>query len=210
MGDVVLDPFCGCRMATDAVRRRGRRWIGVDISPFAINLIREKRLKDKSIPAHGLPRDMESARKLARERPFEFESWAATRPPGFAPNARKRGDARRRWARTPRRCAGQPRIPTRPRPGEGEGRFGLDRFRAFAGVMARADAALGCFVTLDPVASPSARREAAAMGRLEIQASRYLRMQLWSNADHFDGRAPRLPPMSAPYTGKALIRLELL
>ena len=208
-GDVVLDPFCGCGTAIDAARRLGRRWIGVDISAFAIDLIREKRLKDKSIPAYGLPRDMESARKLARERPFEFESWAVTRLPGFAPNARKRGDGG---------VDGRGLLAFAPDNHESQlalaqvkgGRFELDRFRAFAGVMARDEAALGCFVTLDPVASPSARREAAAMGRLEIQASRYPRMQLWSIAEHFDGRAPRLPPMSDPYTGKPLIQPELL
>ena len=52
--------------------------------------------------------------------------------------------------------------------------------------------------------------EAAAMGRLEIQASRDPRMQLWSIAEHFDARPPRLPPMFDPYTGKPPIQPEFL
>ncbi|MCY3966538.1 MAG: site-specific DNA-methyltransferase [Acidobacteria bacterium] len=91
-GDLILDPFCGCGTTIEAAQRLGRRWAGIDISSFAIDLIREKRLRDRTIPTKGIPVDLASARKLAAEQPFNFESWAVTRLPGFAPNMKQVAD----------------------------------------------------------------------------------------------------------------------
>ncbi len=41
-GDVVLDPFCGCATACVAADRLGRRWVGVDLSPKAIELVTQR------------------------------------------------------------------------------------------------------------------------------------------------------------------------
>ena len=38
-GDVVLDPFCGCATACVAADNLGRRWLGIDISPKAVELV---------------------------------------------------------------------------------------------------------------------------------------------------------------------------
>ena len=38
-GDVVLDPFCGCATACVAAERLGRRWLGIDISEKAVELV---------------------------------------------------------------------------------------------------------------------------------------------------------------------------
>ena len=38
-GDVVLDPFCGCATACVAADKLGRQWIGIDISPKAVELV---------------------------------------------------------------------------------------------------------------------------------------------------------------------------
>ena len=38
-GDVVLDPFCGCATACVAAESLGRRWLGIDISPKAVELV---------------------------------------------------------------------------------------------------------------------------------------------------------------------------
>ena len=38
-GDVVLDPFCGCATACVASEKLGRRWLGIDISPKAVELV---------------------------------------------------------------------------------------------------------------------------------------------------------------------------
>ena len=44
-GDVVLDPFCGCATACVAADNRGREWLGIDISPKAVELV-HMRLRD--------------------------------------------------------------------------------------------------------------------------------------------------------------------
>ena len=44
-GDVVLDPFCGCATACVAAERLGRKWVGIDISEKAVELV-NMRLRD--------------------------------------------------------------------------------------------------------------------------------------------------------------------
>lgn len=196
-GDIVLDPFCGCGTTVESARRLGRRFVGIDISPFAIELVRTRRLKDGRIPVNGIPVDMESARMLARDKPFDFEKWAVTRVPGMAPNQRRTGDGG---------------IDGRGRILDGGivlaqvkgGKFSVGQLRDFLHVLERERADCGIYLTLDPVQSPNARAEAAAAGNLEIGVSRYPKLQFWSISDFFDNRLPQLPPMTEPYTGKPI------
>jgi hypothetical protein len=44
-GDVVLDPFCGCGTTIAVAERLGRKWIGIDVTYLAIDLM-ERRLLD--------------------------------------------------------------------------------------------------------------------------------------------------------------------
>lgn len=44
--DVVLDPFCGCATTCVAAERLQRQWIGIDISPKAIELVRMRLEKE--------------------------------------------------------------------------------------------------------------------------------------------------------------------
>lgn len=39
-GDMVLDPFCGCATACSAAERLDRKWVGIDISPKAYDLVK--------------------------------------------------------------------------------------------------------------------------------------------------------------------------
>lgn len=39
-GDVVLDPFCGCATTCVAAEQLQRHWIGIDISPKAVDFVR--------------------------------------------------------------------------------------------------------------------------------------------------------------------------
>ena len=96
-GDVVLDPFCGCGTTVDAAQRIGRRWIGVDITYIAIDLI-EKRLIHTYGPSikdthevSGIPRDLGAAQALFDRNPFDFERWAVSRV-GAQPNEKQVGD----------------------------------------------------------------------------------------------------------------------
>ena len=44
-GDMVLDPFAGCATACVAAEKLGRRWVGIDLSPKAVELV-NLRLRD--------------------------------------------------------------------------------------------------------------------------------------------------------------------
>jgi len=78
-GDIVLDPFCGCGTSIHAAQKLDRRWIGIDITHLAIDLI-ERRLKDAfpgiEFQVHGTPKDLEGARNLANRDKYEFQYWA--------------------------------------------------------------------------------------------------------------------------------------
>lgn len=202
-GDLVLDPFCGCGTAMDAASRLGRRWAGIDISSFAIDLIRDKRMKDRTIPVKGIPYDLRSAIKLAADKPFEFESWAVTRLPGFAPNTKQVADGG---------VDGRATIAHKPDDHPSRlalaqvkgGKFSLSALRDFIGVTDRNRAALGYFVTLEPVHSRAAKRAVANTGRIRVAGHPYRRSQLWPISDYFDERLPAMPVMADPYSGKPL------
>jgi DNA modification methylase len=78
-GDVVLDPFCGCGTAVDAAQKLGRKWIGIDITHYAITVI-EGRLKKQFNglvpPVVGRPEDLAGAWDLARRDKYQFQWWA--------------------------------------------------------------------------------------------------------------------------------------
>ena len=95
--DVVLDPFCGCGTTVAVAQRLNRKWIGIDITYLAIDII-EKRLGKSDLKEginfklEGAPADEYSAEKLAENDPFQFQYWAVSRIPGGMPNERKTGD----------------------------------------------------------------------------------------------------------------------
>jgi DNA modification methylase len=89
-GDVVLDPFCGCGTTLAVAERLGRRWLGMDISPTAINLVRARlrKLGAEGMRVEGLP---ETAAQLRDLKPFEFQNWVIQRLHGTH-SPRKTGD----------------------------------------------------------------------------------------------------------------------
>lgn len=201
-GDVVLDPFCGCGTTVEAARNLGRQWVGIDISAFAVDLVKDVRLKDPAIQTLGIPADLAGARKLAAEKPFAFESWAVTRLPGFAPNTRQVGDGG---------IDGRATLAVAPDDADSRlalaqvkgGKFHASHFRDFQHVLDREAAALGCFLTLDP-SPPQPRAAAKAAGRVHVAGQPYDRLHLWSMADYFEDRWPVLPVMTDPYSGRPI------
>jgi DNA methylase/Restriction endonuclease len=96
-GDVVLDPFCGCGTTVDAAQRLDRKWIGIDITFIAVDLI-DKRLRHtygnaiaSTYQIHGIPRDIGGAHALFEHSPFDFERWAVSLV-GAQPNEKQVGD----------------------------------------------------------------------------------------------------------------------
>jgi len=83
-GDVVLDPFCGCGTTVDAAQKLGRKWIGIDITYIAVDLI-VKRLQHTygdaildTFDVTGIPKDAAGADALFKANPFDFERWAVS------------------------------------------------------------------------------------------------------------------------------------
>ena len=80
-GDLVLDPFCGCGTTVHAAEKLGRRWVGIDISAFAVGLMRGRilrnfeRLTPGNVLVRGVPINVNEAEDLARRDKFEFEKW---------------------------------------------------------------------------------------------------------------------------------------
>ncbi len=197
-GDLVLDPFCGCGTTIDAASRRGRKWLGIDISPFAIDLVKHRRLQDASIPVYGIPVDVETARAMARSKPFDFEKWAVTRIPGIMPNRRQVGDGgidgRGKVLETSGLVLAQVKG----------GKFVRGQLRDFLHTVHREKATLGIYITVDRVTSASALAEAREAGYFTLGANDYPKVQLWSMVDFFDHRKPDLPSLADPFTGKPM------
>jgi DNA modification methylase len=72
-GDIVLDPFCGCGTTMAVAARLKRRWVGIDISPTAVRLIKRRLVRDGiESTTFGLPETADDLREL---KPLEFQNW---------------------------------------------------------------------------------------------------------------------------------------
>lgn len=96
-GDIVLDPFCGCGTAVVGAEKLGRKWIGIDVTFIAVDLIISRLANDfglvrnKDYDVKGDPKDAYSARQLFEQSPKQFEIWAVGLAAGV-PQPEKSGD----------------------------------------------------------------------------------------------------------------------
>ena len=76
-GDLVFDPFCGCGTTIIASQKLERKWIGIDISPTACNLMQKRLRKEFTMNAQIIRGavDIKYVKKLP---PFEFQNWVVT------------------------------------------------------------------------------------------------------------------------------------
>ena len=207
-GDVILDPFCGCGTTIEAAHKLNRSWIGIDISPFTVDLIEKRRMKGIPIEVQGVPQDLSGAQKLAQDKPFDFERWAVCRIPGLVPNDKQVGDGG---------IDGRGLLLSEPDDHDSRlvlaqtkgGKFNASALRDFLGVIERNRAAMGVYITLNPVTSTQAHSDAISLGNIKYGVTQYPRAQLWSIHDHFKNQQPNMPPLADPYTGKEM-QLSLL
>lgn len=86
-GAIILDPFCGCGTTIDAVESlnrdfpgsKPRRWIGIDVTHLAINLIKARLTRFDPPPTYavfGEPIDAAGATDLFKLDPYQFQFWA--------------------------------------------------------------------------------------------------------------------------------------
>lgn len=89
-GDIVLDPFCGCGTTVAVAERMKRDWIGIDISPTAVGVMKRRIEKAGALDVkiEGLPVTIEDLKTL---KPFGFQNWIIQRINGTH-SPRKSGD----------------------------------------------------------------------------------------------------------------------
>ena len=200
-GDVVLDPFCGCGTAVDAAQKLGRRWIGIDCTELAIEVIR-KRLADwyGSIDYYlgGEPGTIEEADALARLDKHEFQRWACE----FigAKNRSKKGADRGidgTLDGTYEDGTGWRAIVSVK-----GGAMNVNQVRDLRGTIARENADVGVLVALKPPTRPM-MREATDAGFTDTGHSR---LQILTVAELFDGKRPDLPQRSDKRSGDRRLR----
>jgi site-specific DNA-methyltransferase (adenine-specific) len=177
VGDVVLDPFCGCGTALHASQLLKRQWIGIDVTHLAIVLI-EKRLRSNfkdaiDFTTEGRPKDLASAQELAKRDKFEFQKWITTEVGG---------------------------VPWR---GGRKGADGVGMIAELVETITRENAAVGILLM---AALPTREMEAraAAAGFYDLDAhGRFARIQIITLAELFAGKRPHLPNISRALVGKS-------
>jgi len=163
----------------------GRRWIGIDITYLAIQVI-EDRFKTWLPNAHyeidGIPRDELAGRKLAAQSPYQFQLWAVGRVGG---QSRGKGADRgidgeiifMRSAKDYGRAIVSVKAGKNVNP---------DMLRALKGTVEREQADMGIFVCLD---SPTKemRTEAATGKNIELPGGIRPRIQVVTLDDLLSG-----------------------
>ena len=181
-----------------------RRWVGIDISPFAIELIRRQRLEGAfphlkvgvDYVIEGLPTTIEGARMMAEQGKVRkaFEIWAVSKLDGI-PNDKKGADK-----------GVDGRIAFKP---DGKttkfavvsvksGKLKADDIRSLMAVAKREEASslgFGVLVVLNP---PTAgmKADAASAGTVEMHGNRYPFIQILTIEEILKGKKPHLPLLS--------------
>ncbi len=198
-GDVVMDPFCGCGTAVAVAERLKRRWIGIDITYLAINLV-QRRLRDNFLGdlapyvVHGAPNDLAGAVALKNIDPFQFEWWAVD-----LVNARPAKD-RKKGADTgvdgyiyffDDKSGQAKKLIVQVK----SGHVGVHHIRDLKGTMEREKAAIGAFLTLEEPTAPM-KKEAAAAGFYQPPElpGRFPRIQIRTIAEILAGKRFEFPP----------------
>jgi len=201
----VLDPFCGCGTAIAVAEKLKRRWIGIDVTHLAITLMRH-RLHDtfgselSSYEVIGDPKDLESARALAKESEhegrYQFEWWALglvdARP---AQNKRKGSD---------RGVDGYINF-FDDNSGKAKtvfvqvksGHINSSYVRDLKGVLEREKAPIGLLITLEEPTEPM-RKEALAGGFYEPEhfpGQQYPRIQILTIRELLEGKEAQYPSL---------------
>ena len=211
-GDIVLDPFCGCGTSALAAARLKRRFIGIDISLFAVETVTAGRLYNGKIGVkiRGIPEDFESAKRLAKDDPFGFQSWMIEAcHPGMVANKVMRGDGgldgtgmllhKKTDGRKLVIAEVKAKKPT------------ITEVRAFAETIQRKQAAAGVFITLDENGWTKGMDEICHnQGTFKTNAdaaTEFPIMQHWhvKKLENKHDTLPNLPELANPLNGKQLI-----
>jgi DNA modification methylase len=204
-GDVVLDPFCGCGTTVQVAQRLGRRWIGIDVTPLSLAIIKQRLVSEfdadvfKAIQILEEPVDESGALALAARDKFGFQCWAVGRL-GAPPIEQKKGSDRGIDGRIYfHDDLGSPKeIIISVKAGE---HIGPQFVRELRGVIEREKAEMGIlFCIKEPTAEM--RREAIRSGVYKSLGGTFPRLQIVTAKDIFADKPLNIPGRINPYERK--------
>ncbi|MBA7679794.1 hypothetical protein ES703_88098 [subsurface metagenome] len=195
-GDIVLDPFCGCGTAVVAAHTLKRRWIGIDITHLAINLMRNRLKGHFDIKAEviGEPVDLAGAKALAHEDRYQFQWWAlgliGARPLGEKKKGADEGiDGVIHFIDE---ASGKPkRVLVQVK----SGHVGVSAIRELKAVAA--NDAIGVFITLEPPTEPmTVEAIDAGYYHSPIWDKDYPKIQILTIDELLHGKTVNMPPQT--------------
>jgi DNA modification methylase len=198
-GDWILDPFCGCGTTVAVAERLKRRWVGIDISMLAINVI-HNRLKEHyrylRVNVDGIPMDYASARRLAERDKYAFQDWAISLIGAKPPTGQSKKGADRGidglilfYDRLDILKPKLRKIIVQVK-GGATNRGDVAKLK---GDMDREDSPMGILITLQEPTTEM-KREAVLAGEYQYSSTtKFPKMQILSIKHWFDGRKPLLP-----------------
>jgi site-specific DNA-methyltransferase (adenine-specific) len=194
-GALVLDAFCGCGTTIDAAESLNRKWIGIDISPMAISLIK-RRLRDtyksKLSPyeVKGIPVDEASAIKLWQENKYAFQDWWLLEFEVFSEGkGADKGIDGVGLYKVGKRANDTLKVAFQVKGGEHISSKDVD---ALLGILAKFECQAGVFLTIEPPTKPMIETIATS-GTVKTPIGMFPRLQLLTLKDFFEGKKLRLP-----------------
>jgi site-specific DNA-methyltransferase (adenine-specific) len=195
-GDVVLDPFCGCGTTIAAAQTLKRRWIGIDITHLAINLIRTRLLDTYGAGAKfaviGEPTTVEDAEELAKTDQYQFQWWAlglvGARPVEQKKGADKGIDGRLYFHED----GGKGKQTKSAIFSVKAGHVTSSYVRDLVGVLSREKAELGVLISFEEP-TRDMRKEAASAGFYESPWGKHPRVQLLTVGELLKGKTVDMP-----------------
>ncbi len=215
-GDVVLDAFCGCGTSIDAAEGLHRKWIGIDISPIAISLIK-RRLKDSyktslsKFEVRGVPVDEPSAVRLWNENPFAFQDWWLTEFEVFSTTEGTKGSDKGIDG-IGQYLVGEDQVIRVAFQVKG-GKVQSKDIDALIGVLSKHKCELGIFLTIEPPTKPMLDT-ATQQGFVEYPQFKFPKIQIHTLKDFFAHKRPKLPATNitfkaAQFKGKKSKQIDL-
>jgi len=208
-GDTVLDGFCGCGTTVDAAESLHRNWIGIDISPIAISLIK-RRLKDtygeslNKFEVRGTPTDEQSAIELWKQNPNAFQDWWLTEFEVFSTTFGTKGadkgiDGLAQYLVDPVK---QEIIRTAFQVKGGEKIESKD-IDALLGAMDKHKCEMGVFLTIKNPTKPM-METVASSGFIKVPGYEFPRLQILTLKEYFGTKKLKLPSVNITFKAAQL------
>jgi len=207
---IVLDPFCGCGTTIVAAQALNRKWIGIDITHLAVNLMKFRlnnmfRLEPKNdYKVIGEPEDVAGAIQLAQKNQerYQFQWWALS-----LINAKPYGDKKKGadtgidgfmyfYDMVNAKKKELKSIIVQVK----SGTVSVKDIRDLGHVIDREKAPMGIFLTLEQPTRPM-KKEAAAKGfyKPQLLQKDFPKIQIITIEELLHGRKLELPMLDIPY-----------